>query len=170
MKPHVSPRNIPRLLHFNLSINTTYTDHNPQPTEHRRSTASYFVIHLFFLIVIPLSKEQQQVYYVLKPINIISGRTYPVCGTLFSFSLLLLLLFVLFLTTFCFWREREYEYEYLIELGHLPVSVGKGGGGGTNTYTLVDIHVHFTRQSFNDLLNTQTRKRNHQNIPYMVSA
>ena len=109
MKPHVNPRNIPRLLHFNLSINA-YTDHNPQPTEHRRSTASYFVLHLFFLIIIPLSKEQQQVYYVLKPINIISGRTYPVCGTLFSFSLLLLLLFVLFLTTFCFWREKQKEY------------------------------------------------------------
>ena len=81
MKPHVNPCNIPRLLHFNLSINATYTDHNPQPTEHRRSTASYFVIHLFFLIEIPFSKEQQQVYYVLKPINIITVRTYPVCGT-----------------------------------------------------------------------------------------
>ena len=98
MKPHVNLRNIPRLLHFNLSINTTYTDHNPQPTEHRRSTASYFVLHLFFLIIIPLSKEQQQVYYVLKPINIITVRTYPVCGTrIFPFF---------FLTTFCF-GERE---------------------------------------------------------------
>ena len=76
MKPHVNPRNIPRLLHFNLSINATYTDHNPQPTEYRRSTASYFVIHLFFLIIIPFSKEQQQVYYVLKPIN--NCITYPV--------------------------------------------------------------------------------------------
>ena len=80
-KPHVNPRNIPRLLHFNLSINVTYIDHNPQPTEHRRSTASYFVIHLFFFIVIPLSK----VYYVLKPVNIITVRTNPVCGTRVSF-------------------------------------------------------------------------------------
>ena len=97
MKPHINPRNIPRLLHFNLSINATYTDHNPHPTEHRRSTASYFVLHLFFLIIIPLSKEQQQVYYVLKPINIITVRTYPVCGTR---------IFPFFLTTFCF-GERE---------------------------------------------------------------
>ena len=81
VKPHVNPRNIPRLLHFNLSINVTYTDHNPQPTEHRRSAASYFVIHLFFLVVIPLSK----VYYVLKPVNIITVRTYPECGTRVSF-------------------------------------------------------------------------------------
>ena len=72
MKPHISPRIIPRLLHFNLSINTTYTDHNPHPTEHRQSTPSYFVIHLFFLITLPLGKEQMQVYYVLKPINIIT--------------------------------------------------------------------------------------------------
>ena len=81
IKPHVNPRNIPRLLHFNLSINTTYADHNPQPTEHRRSTASYFVIHLFFLIIIHFSKKLQQVYYVLKPINSTTVRTYPVCGT-----------------------------------------------------------------------------------------
>ena len=91
-QPHVNPRNIPRLLHFNLSINATYTDHNPQPTEYRRSTASYFVIHLFFLIIMPFSKTQQQVYYVLKPINNITVRTYPVCGTrVFPFELLLFL-------------------------------------------------------------------------------
>ena len=72
MKPHVNTPNIPRLLHFNLSINATYTDHNPQPTEHRRSMASYFVIHLFFLIIIPFSKEQQQVYYVLKPTYVLT--------------------------------------------------------------------------------------------------
>ena len=87
IKPHVNPRNIPRLHHFNLSINTTYADHNPQPTEHSQSTASYFVIHLFFITVIPFSKEQQQVYYILKPINIITVRTYPVCGTPVSFPL-----------------------------------------------------------------------------------
>ena len=81
VQSHVNPRNIPRLLHFNLSIDTTYTDHNPQPTEHRRSTASYFVIRLFFLIIIPFSKEQQQVYCVLKSINIITVSTYPVYGT-----------------------------------------------------------------------------------------
>ena len=56
IKQHINPRNIPRLLHLNLSIDAAYTDHNPQLTEHRRSTASYFVIHLFFLIIIPFSK------------------------------------------------------------------------------------------------------------------
>ena len=94
-KPHVNPRNIPRLLPFKLSTNATYTDHNPQPTEHRRPTASYFVLHLFFLIIIPLSKEQQQVYYVLKPINII---TVPcVWNTVFP----------PFLNYFLFWGERN---------------------------------------------------------------
>ena len=89
IKPHINPRNIPRLLPFKLSINVTYTDYNPQPTEHCRSTASCFVIHLFFLIVIPFSKEQQQVYYILKPINSITVRTYLVCGTrVFPFKLL----------------------------------------------------------------------------------
>ena len=106
MKPHVSPRNIPRLLHFNLSINTTYTDHNPQPTEHRRSTASYFVIHLFFLIVIPLSKEQQQVYYVLKPINIIRGRTSPVWNTFFFFFVVVVVV-VCFVFNYFLFLERE---------------------------------------------------------------
>ena len=96
-KPQVNPRNIPRLLPFKLSTNATYTDHNPQPKEHRRPTASYFVLHLFFLIIIPLSKEQQQVYYVLKPINTITVRTYPVCvKRVFHFK-----------NTFCFWRERK---------------------------------------------------------------
>ena len=94
MKPHVNPRNIPRLLHFNLSMNATFADRNPQPTEHRRSTASYFVIHLFLIIIMPLSKEQRQVYYVLKPVNAITVRTYPVCGTrvfLFFFNYFLFL-------------------------------------------------------------------------------
>ena len=81
MKPHVNPCNIPRFLHFNLSINATYADRNPQPTEHCWSTASCFVIHLFFLIILPFSKERQQVYCVLKPINIITVCTCPVCGT-----------------------------------------------------------------------------------------
>ena len=91
VQPHVNPHNIPRL-HFSLSIDATYTDHNQQPTEHHRSTASYFVIHLFFLIIIHFSKKLQQVYYVLKPVNIITVRTYPVCGPrVFPFELLLFL-------------------------------------------------------------------------------
>ena len=69
-------------------------------------------------------------------------------------------------------REREYEYEYFIELGHLPVSMGKGGGGWGG-YKKKNPGRHtcaFHTAEFNDLLNTKTRKRNHQNIPYMVSA
>ncbi len=68
-------------------------------------------------------------------------------------------------------REREREIiriRIFIELGHLPVSMGKGGG-----YRYIHPGRHtcaFHTAEFNDLLNTKTRKRNHQNIPYMVSA
>ena len=61
-----------------------------------------------------------------------------------------------------------------IELGHLPVSMGKvvvGGEGGRYKYIHPGRHkCAFHTAVFDDLLNTKTRKRNHQNIPYMVSA
>ena len=102
MKPHVNPHNILRLLHFNLSINATFADHNPQPTEHRRSTASYFVIHLFFPYY--NTTQQRTAASLLRPqTNKYYNRTYLPCvwNTGFSF---------LFLTTFCFWRENQKEY------------------------------------------------------------
>ena len=60
MKPHVNHRTIPRLLHFNLSINNYRT-----PPINGQLFCYSFVFFLQ-LIVIPLSK----VYYILKPINI----------------------------------------------------------------------------------------------------
>ena len=100
IKQHINPRNIPRLLHLNLSINAAYTDHNPQLTEHSQSTASYFVIHLFFLIIIPFSKVTAA--SLLRPqTNKYYNCTYWPCvehGFLFLFKLL-----------FLFWREREKE-------------------------------------------------------------
>ena len=75
------------------TLPTLTTTHSLPNTADQR-----LAIRLFFLILIPFSKEQQQVYYVLKPINIIIVRTYPVCGTrIFHFG-----------TTFVFGeRERE---------------------------------------------------------------
>ena len=51
------------------------------------------------------------------------------------------------------------------------MSMGKGGGGGGGGYKYIHPGRHtcaFHTAEFNDLLNTKTRKRNHQNIRYMV--
>ena len=98
VKPHVNPRNIPRLLHFNLSINATFADHNPQPTEHRRSTASYFVIHLFFPYY--NTTQQRTAASLLRPqTNKYYNCTYLPCvwNTVFP----------PFLNYFLFWGERN---------------------------------------------------------------
>ena len=78
-------------------INVTYTDHNPQPTEHRRSTASYFAIHLFF----PYSNTTQQ--SLLSPqTNKYYNCTYLPCVWNTGFFS-----FIIFF--FFFERERERE-------------------------------------------------------------
>ena len=59
---------------FNLSIDTAYNIPNGA-TQHCRSSASYFVINLFFLIMILFRKEQQQFHFILNQINIINVLT-----------------------------------------------------------------------------------------------
>ena len=71
---------------FNLSINTAYNIPNGA-SQHRRSTASYFVINLFFLIMILFRKEQQRFHFVFNPINIINVLTLYV-GQGFLFEIL----------------------------------------------------------------------------------
>ena len=75
---------------FNLSIDTAYNIPDVE-TQHRRSTASYFVINWLFFIMMLFRKEQQQFHYILKPINIINILTLCVEQGFFLFELLLFL-------------------------------------------------------------------------------
>ena len=94
IQPHVNPPNILKLLHFSLSIDATYTDHNPQPTEHRRSVAGYSFVFPYINTI-----QQRTAASLLRPqTNKYYNCTYLPCVWNTDFS---------FWNYFCFWRERE---------------------------------------------------------------